>query len=179
MRVLQTIALFLFVTVFGFTVSAQAENGCIKGRVCLKIISQRWLTEAELARGSALSLQSIAVRLRLSNEGNDEIVYLTGLNSIEPFGYRLFRNIGGTEWEFSPKTKQRSESLFMQSGTGASNYLRLKPNSVLEFDLSDWSQRQDKPDEEHAFSIFIKMGGKNGSDLPVELISDTFRPLRE
>ena len=113
----------------------------------------------------------------LSNETGHEIMYLTGLNSIAPLGYRYSRKVGEPQWTFLPKTKDRSERLFRLSGiSGNYVYLRLPANSGVEFEIPDWASSREKL-EEHAFSVFIKFDDNENTIVSVELTSEIFYPL--
>ena len=170
----------LFLTlagIVGFAPIVSAQSGCLAERLCLKVVSQRWLTKTDLAAHDPMSSQRIAVRLRLSNETGHEIMYLTGLNSIAPLGYRYSRKVGEPQWTFLPKTKDRSERLFRLSGiSGNYVYLRLPANSGVEFEIPDWASSREKL-EEHAFSVFIKFDDNENTIVSVELTSEIFYPL--
>ena len=165
------------------TVSSQTN--CVKEKICLKVISQRWLTDQERKRLAPVSGASIAVRLRLSNESNDEILYLAGFDSAQPYGYRLFRIIGAETWDSLPRTTERTEPLYVANSGGKYAYIRLKPNSILEYEVADSANPSSATerskggyDEEHAFSVFIKLAGPQGSDTPIELVTEQFIPLK-
>gem|GEM_PF-3338150 len=162
-----------------------SQTNCVKEKICLKVISQRWLTDPERKRLAPLSGASIAVRLRLSNESNDEIVYLAGFDSTQPYGYRLFRAIGERAWDALPRTTQRTEPLYVANSGGKYSYIRLKPNSTLEYEIADSANPSRATesskggyDEEHAFSVFIRLAGPQGSDSPIELVTEPFIPLK-
>jgi hypothetical protein len=157
------------------TLSAQAPSGSGSG-IVLKIISQRQRTDAESKRNSPLSLQRIVIRLRLSNETDHEINYLTAFGSVKPLGYRFYRNVGEPIWKFLPKTPEQTESAFVQSGiAGDFRYLRLEPNGAIEFEIGDRENTDHLTVEEHKFAVFIKSDTK--TDVVTSLESEPFRPI--
>ena len=167
----------VLIIAFG-AISIAAQPGCTKEQVCLTVVSQHWMTETELNRLSP-GLRMSAVRFRLTNKGVNEIVYLTWFDSAVPsIGYKLVKT--KEDPEFDPAKSERNvRNLQSQFGNG-SRYLRLPPNAFLEFDVPDWGNpAKDDDHTEHAFSIFIKFGGPDGSDQPTELISESFRPLKK
>jgi hypothetical protein len=159
------------------SVSNFAQAGCLKERVCLTVVSQRWMTESELKRLN-LGLRMSAVRLRLSNNSENVIDYLTWQEYAVPsIGYKLVKT--KPNGDFGPGSMQERTVSKLQSQFGnSSKYLKLPPNAFLEFDVPDWGNpRRDNEFTEHAFSIFIKFGEPGASARPTELISESFSPL--
>ena len=182
---MRSLKILLVLSLITQTPAVNSQTNCVKEKICLKVISQRWLTDSERKRLAPLSGASIAVRLRLSNESNDEILYLAGFDSTQPYGYRLFRAIGDQAWDSLPRTTQRTEPLYVANSRGRYSYIRLKPNSTLEYEVPDSANPSSATerskggyDEEHAFGVFIKLAGPQGSDTPIELVSEPFIPLK-
>jgi hypothetical protein len=86
--------------------------------------------------------------------------------------------VGETVWKFLPGTTERSELLFRETWGPSVKYIPLKPNSYVEFEQPDWANPQPGGAwGEHAFSVFVKTGGKNSA--AVELVSDVFLPMEK
>lgn len=155
-----------------------AEPGCMQ-EVCLKVVHQRAMTDSDIKRITLLSLRRSIIRFRLSNKSDHDITYLTWLDSVEPVGFRLSRSGTGGDFSSLPKADKRTEST-LKSGRGETfRYLKLSPNSILEFELPDWGNpNHDTEHTEHAFSTFIKAGSDDTQGAPVELFSELFKPLR-
>jgi hypothetical protein len=167
------------VLVVSFATTTSAQSGCVRERVCLKVVAQRIMGDADLRRINQLSLRRSMVRFRLSNSSPNEIVYLTGLGSVEPIGYRTSKATINGVTKFLPEVTERTESDLSSHFGGSLKYLRLPPNASLEFELPDWGNpRLDTIETEHAFSIFIKLGRAGGSDRLIALISEPYRPLQ-
>ena len=180
MQIFQATFLCLVALTGSLITTATAESGCIREKICLEVVSQRFMTETDIKRINSLSLRRSVVRLRLINGSSNEVVYLTGLDSVEPRGFKLSKAKNDDELNFLPEAKERTEASLKSHFGGSLRYLRLSPNSALDFDVPDWGNpRHDGEDEEHAFSIFIKLGGVDGSDAPIELISEIFKPLKK
>ena len=132
-------------------------------------VSQRWLSKEELSKFNDVHGLALAVRMRFSNESKSHVSYLAGI-SIVPHGYRWFRKIGETKWQYLPKSHGREGPPGSEFTGVAYTWLELPPGASIEFEAYDWS----KDDEEHAFSAFVRQD-KDAS--PEEVTSDTFRPL--
>lgn len=132
-------------------------------------LSQRWLTKEELSRFKDVHGLALAVRMRFSNESKSHVSYLAGV-SVVPHGYRWFRKIGETKWQYLPKSRGREGSPGSEFTGVAYTWLELPPGASNEFETYDWSTE----DEEHAFSAFVRQD-KDGSSM--EVTSDTYRPL--
>lgn len=132
-------------------------------------VSQRWLSKEELSKFKDVHGLALAVRMRLSNESKSHVSYLAGI-SIVPHGYRWFRKIGETKWQYLPKSRGREGPPGSEFRGVAYTWLELPPGASIEFEAYDWS----KDDEEHAFSAFVRQD-KDASQE--EVTSDTFRPL--
>jgi len=170
-----TFAAILIILLFTTLALAQrTETQCIGQDVCLRVLSQRWLTKEDLKHQDPLAAQSVGVHLRFENNSDVYVYYLTRLNSVTPVGYRLSRKVDDKRWDFLPR---RSEYEFAGEGF---EYLELPPKSSVAYELNDWSNPTAAGyDEEHAFSIFVKLGGGNVNDARIELITAPFRPLRK
>jgi hypothetical protein len=176
MKVAQILIPLVLVT---FLVTAnRAQSACSKEKVCLSVVSQRLMTQEELSTLSP-GLRKSLVRLRLSNSSRNEIQFLTWQDSVTPVGYRLLKKVSASEFGPLSKTERSPQNLKLSLGANF-RYLRLPPNGAVEFDLPDWGNpTKDEEFPEHAFSIFVKAGGGQGNDGIVELVSETFKPLRE
>ena len=158
---------------------AQAQTACEGTRVCLTVVSQQKLSRQESSRLSP-STRTTSVRLRLFNGSANEIAYLAGIRSIEPDGFRLTRGASGEVWRALPEAAFRSVGVLAGPGNRPPVYLRLAAKTAIEFDEPDWGNPvRDTETTEHAFSIFIQVGGPSGTDRPIELISESFHPLPE
>jgi hypothetical protein len=137
------------------------------------VVSQRWLTTDELKQFDDEFGLAIAVRIRLSNESRAPVYYLAdGNGSIQPQGYEFFRNVGETKWDYSPPTRGRAGSPGMEPVSRQYTYLILPPGAAIEVEVFDWS----RSGQEHAFSTFVRFDVKG---MPIEIVSDTFRPLSD
>lgn len=133
-------------------------------------LSLRRITKEELKQFDDVFGLTLAVRMRLSNEGNNPVYYLADSNgSIRPHGYQFFRRLGASTWESVQPTRGR-EGVPGSEFTGSRyTYLMLPPNAAVEFEMFDWNN----PNQEHAFTTFIKV---DADAKPAEITSDTFRP---
>jgi hypothetical protein len=172
--------LIFFLIVYCAVVCAQAESGkessvpgdCVQQNVCLKVVSQRWLTDVDLQRLDPLAGVSIGVRLKLVNKSASAVYYKTYFESSTPAGHRFFKKSGETEWTVLPR---RSKEEFAGEGF---QYSRLAPQSEVEYELSDWSNpTPEGHEEEHAFSVFIRLGDRADNNDPIELATKPFVPL--
>jgi len=138
------------------------------------VVSQRWLTKDELRQFDDEFGLAIAVRMRLSNESRAPVYYLAdgneSIGSIRPQGYEFFRQVGETKWDYSPPTRGREGAPGAQLPNNQYRYLILPAGAAIEFEIFDWT----RTGQEHAFSTFVKFE-VNGR--PIEILSDTFRPL--
>jgi hypothetical protein len=135
------------------------------------VVSQRWLTKDELSQFDDEFGLAIAVRMRLRNESRAPLYYLAdGNGSIQPRGYECFRKNGTTKWEYSPPIRGREGAPDSDPPSSQYKYLILPPGASIEFEVFDWSSS----DEEHAFITFVKFDIKT---KPIEIVSDTLRPL--
>lgn len=132
-------------------------------------LSQRWLTDEELAQFKDVHGLALAVRMRFTNEGKSHVFYLAG-TSIIPQGYHSFRKVGETSWQYLPKSRGREGPPGSEFTGVAFTWLELPPGASIEFEVYDWS----KDDEEHAFSAFVR---KDTDARAAEVTSDIFRPL--
>ena len=132
-------------------------------------LSQRWLSNDELSRFKDVHGLTLAVRMRLSNESMSPVFYLAG-SSVIPQGYKLFRKIGETSWQYLPKSHGREGPPGSEFSGVAYTWLELPAGASIEFETYDWSAK----DEEHAFSAFVRQD-KNAS--PQEVTSDPYRPI--
>jgi hypothetical protein len=128
---------------------------------------------------------SLAIRLRLSNESDKEIEYITGFDAADLVGYRLYRRVGEREWKFLPKTGARNESLLLRMLVVTTPISDLNPAQswsttllIRAIPLEEMKTIEEGYDEEHAFSIFVKLGSTEERDAPIELVSEAFVPLK-
>jgi hypothetical protein len=133
------------------------------------VLSQRWLRKDELSQFKDVHGLTLAVRMRLSNESMSPVFYLAG-TSVIPQGYKLFRKIGETSWQYLPKSRGREGSPGSEFSGVAYTWLELPAGASIEFETYDWSAK----DEEHAFSAFIR---EDKNAVSQEVTSDTYRPI--
>jgi hypothetical protein len=133
------------------------------------VVSQRWLRNDELSQFKDVHGLTLAVRMRLSNESTSPVFYLAG-TSVIPQGYKLFRKIGETSWQYLPKSRGREGSPGSEFSGVAYTWLELPAGASIEFETYDWSAK----DEEHAFSAFIR---EDKNAVSQEVTSDTYRPI--
>ena len=106
--------------------------------------------------------------MRFSNRTEQKILYLASSNgSIIPECYEAFRAVWEKQWKYFPGYA-RASSDFRNSEYA---WLELPARAVIEFEIEDYRDRS----EEHAFSIFIKLGPDK---KPVELMSNVIRPVK-
>jgi hypothetical protein len=135
------------------------------------VVSQRWLTRDELKQFDDEFGLAIAVRMRLSNESAAPFYYLAdGNGSIHPQGYEFFRKVGEIKWDYLPPTRGREGAPGTEPVSNQYKYLILPAGAAIEFEIFDWN----RPVQEHAFSTFVKL---DVNSRPIEIVSDTFRPL--
>ncbi len=134
------------------------------------VMSQRWLTTEELSQFDDVKDIVLGVRLRLTNRGKDHILYLATSGTIVPTGYHLFRAVGASEWKSTSASRGREGPPGSEFTGTLYSWLELPPGASIEVDAHDWS----KPGEEHAFSTLVK---SDPTAKPIEIISDSFRPL--
>ena len=133
------------------------------------VLSQRWLSKDELSQFKDVHGLTLAVRMRLSNESTSPVFYLAG-TSVIPQGYKLFRKVGETSWQYLPKSRGREGPPGSEFSGVAYTWLELPAGAAIEFEVYDWSAK----DEEHALSAFIRQD-KNA--VPQEVTSDTYQPI--
>lgn len=134
-------------------------------------LSQRWLNQEELKQFEDVHGLTLAIKMRFSNESKNRIYFLAGsTGSVLPEGYRSFRKVGETKWQYLPKSRGREGPPGSEFTGIAFTWLELPPGASIEFEAYDWS----RDGEEHALSAFVR---KDTDSSPVEVTSDTFRPL--
>jgi hypothetical protein len=89
------------------------------------VVSQRWLRNDELSQFKDVHGLTLAVRMRLSNESMSPVFYLAG-TSVIPQGYKLFRKIGETSWQYLPKSRGREGSPGSEFSGVAYTWLELR-----------------------------------------------------
>src|ERR1700685_4107041 len=67
--------------------------------VKFEVLGQKHLTDDDVRRLGSVYGVKIAVRLRLTNKGNQYVKYLSVSGTVVPAGYQLFRDIGTQEWK--------------------------------------------------------------------------------
>lgn len=131
-----------------------------------QVLSQQWLPEEERKQ-----LIVLRVRLRFSNEGKDPIMYLVhNIGTISPTGPKVYRKAGEREWQSWVSRHGKEEPPGSEFSGDKVRWLVLYPGDAIEFDALDTST----PDEEHAFTAFIKPFPEGKL---IEIISDIYRPL--
>lgn len=139
--------------------------------VSYTFLSQRWLTEEELKQFKDAHGLTLTVRMRFSNHGKNPVYFLAkSAGSLIPEGYRSFRKVGDTKWQYLPQSRGREGAPGSEFTGVAYTWLQLPAGASIEFETFDWS----RDDEEHALSAFVKT---DMDSKPVEVISNIFRPL--
>jgi hypothetical protein len=139
-------------------------------KVRYSVLSQRWLTDAEIKRLGNVYGVVRAVRMRFINESDWYIWYLASSHSILPQGYTFFRKIGETQWNYLPQSRGREGPPGSEFTGVAYAWLELPPGAAIDFEAHDWNDEE----QEHAFSTFVKT---DRDAIPVEIVSNTFGPL--
>jgi hypothetical protein len=164
----------LYSSFFLIVTASMASNSAAKGRdeqslpgIRYTILSQRRLTKEEHKQQKD-AFATIAIRVRLSNESDQDIYYLAStVSPIMPVGHLLRRKAGGLEWN---NPSNHREDVLAFSGDGYI-WVWLPSHAAIEVERSIIGN----PMEEQAFTVFVKTD-KNPE--PVQIISDTFLPLK-
>jgi len=119
--------------------------------VRLEFLSIRWRPKHESASKDAFGF-NLAVRLRLSNESDETVCYLTSLNRINPVGLEYLRRKGQKDWE-SPPPDRRGIGEFSSS---VYEWRQLPPKSAVEAERMTGTL---DGDYEVAYSAFVKNEG--------------------
>ncbi len=168
--IIAVIISFCFIALLNLKVNGQVQPAISteKLRSCINysVLSQRPLNQEEFKLFGKRGL-NIAVKMRLSNECNSQVYYLTGYTIIGT-GYRFFRKKGETEWQYSPPTRGRGGEPAAEFTGVAYTWLELPANSAVEYEIRDWNNLE----EEHAFSVFIK---ENLEYKSIEIVSNVFQ----
>jgi len=135
-----------------------------------KVLSQRWMTEAEKRNFNDVVGLRIAVRMRFENGGNRAIYYSASQYNVLPHGCQYTRNIGTAAWDSRAQWCREQGTREREASSDKFRWLLLPSGSAIEFDLYDYSDSN----EEHAFSTFVK---ETLEDKPMEIVSTAYRPL--
>jgi len=134
------------------------------------VVSQRWLTKEEIQKFEDAIGYKIAIKVRLTNDSDENIEYLSSSIHSRPLGYRWERKIGAKDWYFTPPSRGRDGVPGIEfTGIGYA-WRVLPPHSSVEGEVLSYTSK----DEEFAFSTFVR---NNPEDSMCEIVSDVIRPL--
>jgi hypothetical protein len=142
----------------------------------LALVSQRWRPKEQALKYDPIYSDNfeldpddyLLVSFRLTNKGAASMYYLASIYDTNPVRYQLFRKAGEVEWK-ATNTARGREGDFTGGGY---RWLILPPGHSVEFEVPDLSTLED----EHAVSVLVNEQPKHRGR--VEIISDTYRPMR-
>lgn len=142
------------------------------------VLSARVMNENEaLARTPHSVNADVVVRLRLSNDTNKGVYFLTfdgEMASIVPIGFNIQKSDKKIIWLHGRERKSEISPGVEKASSGLpTKWVILPPYTAVEWEVFDSTLYRN---EQHAFTLFVK---ENETDKPLELMSEFFSiPMR-
>lgn len=143
--------------------------------VKFSVLSVRLMKESEGLKRTPHSFNAdTVVRLRLSNDSDKGIYFLTYGESFEPLGFSVKQTDKAIVWRTGREQKSEKSPGVKVASAGEPKWLILSPHTAIEWENFDSTLFQN---EKHAFTIFTKV---EETDEPLEVFSDFYTvPIKE
>ena len=135
------------------------------------VVSVRLMKEGEASRRTLHTVLNtdMVFRLRLSNDSDKGIYFLTYEDTFMPLGFNVKQTDKGILWLYGRERKSEKSPDIKKAFAGLSlKWIILPPSTAIEWEDFDSTLFQN---EQHAFTIFTKM---EETDEPLEVFSDFY-----